>query len=147
MNGREGCFRHIQKRLPLVLSGMEARSKESHIMHTNRFPMILLIYFCLTFLFILATSDAFSTSRSFTLTILHTNDTYGRLQPFSIADTKFGGVLSRAYMIRQVRQENPNAVIVLDAGDAIGPYPLAAFDSGKTVIGLMNKMGYTAMTL
>jgi len=50
-------------------------------------------------------------------------------------------------MIRQVREESPNAVIVLDAGDAIGPYPLAAFDSGKTVIELMNSMGYTAMTL
>lgn len=116
-------------------------------MHTKRFPMIFLIPFCLTFLLILATSDALSTPRSVTLTILHTNDTYGRLEPFSITDTKFGGVLSRAYMIHQVREETPNGVIVLDAGDAIGPYPLAAFDSGKTVIELMNRMGYTAMTL
>ena len=89
-------------------------------MHTNRFPMILLIPLCLTFLFILATSDALSTSRSVTLTILHTNDTYGRLLPFSIADTKFGGVLNRAHLIRQVREEKPNGVIVLsEAGPEI----------------------------
>ncbi len=117
------------------------------MMHTSRFPRILLITHFLIFLLVLAPSDALSTSRSVTLTILHTNDTYGRLQPFSVAGTRFGGVLGRAHLIRQLRKENPDGVIVLDAGDATGPYPLAAFDSGKTVIELMNGMGYTAMTL
>ena len=82
-----------------------------------------------------------------TLTILHTNDTYGRLLPFPKGDVKVGGVLRRAYLIHQIKEEQPSNVIVLDAGDAIGPHPLAAFDSGETVIQLMNEMGYTAMTL
>jgi 5'-nucleotidase len=82
-----------------------------------------------------------------TLTILHTNDTYGQLLPFSKEGMKVGGVLRRAYLIRQIREEQPDNLIVLDAGDAIGPHPLAAFDSGETVIQLMNEMGYTAMAL
>ena len=86
-------------------------------------------------------------SESTVLTILHTNDTYGRLLPFSKDGTEFGGVLRRAYIIRQIQNETPNSVIVLDAGDAIAPYPLSAFDQGKTVIEMMNEMGYTAMSL
>ena len=85
-------------------------------------------------------------SEELTLTVLHTNDTYGRLLTYPGKDLSMGGVLRRAYLIQQIRKENQNT-IVLDAGDAIGPYPLAAFDSGETVIRMMNMMGYTAMTL
>ena len=41
-------------------------------------------------------------SENTVLTILHTNDTYGRLLPFSKDGTEFGGVLRRAYIIRQI---------------------------------------------
>ena len=81
-----------------------------------------------------------------TLTVLHTNDTYGRLLTYPVKNLIMGGVLRRAYLIQQVRKESQNT-IVLDAGDAIGPYPLADFDSGETVIRMMNMMGYTAMAL
>ena len=88
-----------------------------------------------------------SSFSEFTLTILHTNDTYGRLTPFEKDDATVGGVLRRAYLIRQIRAAAKENLLLLDSGDAIGPYPLAAFDSGETVIQLMNEMGYTAMTL
>jgi len=105
-----------------------------------------LVIFCIFLFSALLISDALCLSDSITLTILHTNDTYGRLLPFPGENANVGGVIRRAYVIQQIREENPNT-IVLDAGDAIGPYPLAAFDSGKTVVDLMNEMTYTAMTL
>ena len=89
---------------------------------------------------------AFCMSEEVTLTVLHTNDTYGRLLPYPAEKIDVGGVLRRAYLIQQIRKESQNT-IVLDAGDALGPYPLAAFDSGETVIRMMNMMGYTAMAL
>lgn len=100
----------------------------------------------IAFLFF-GTSYTLCSSDEVVLTILHTNDTYGRLLPFSIDNKEFGGVLRRAYVIRQIRNEVPNSVIILDAGDAIAPYPLSAFDQGKTVVEMMNDMGYTAMSL
>ena len=105
------------------------------------------ILLCLLPLFGLGIPCAVCFAEDVTLTILHTNDTYGRLLPFSKEDVKVGGALRRVYLIRQIKKEQPNNVMVLDAGDAIGPYPLAAFDSGETVIQLMNEMGYTAMAL
>lgn len=103
--------------------------------------------FFLLILFIFVIPQNFCFSEEIVLTILHTNDTYGRLLPYSVEGVEFGGMLRRAYVIRQIISEIPNNVIVLDSGDAIGPYPLAAFDQGKTVIQMMNMMGYTAMAL
>jgi len=100
----------------------------------------------LCLLFVLGMSYSVCFSEDVTLTILHTNDTYGRLLPSSEEGVEWGGVLRRAHVIREVRKENPDA-IVLDAGDAIGPYHLASFDQGETVIQFMNKMGYNAMAL
>jgi len=101
--------------------------------------------------YILAVLMLFGTSyclsNEVVLTILHTNDTYGRLLPFSADGKEFGGALRRAYLVRQIKDENPGSVIVVDAGDAISPYPLSAFDQGKTVVEMMNDMGYTAMSL
>jgi 5'-nucleotidase / UDP-sugar diphosphatase len=81
------------------------------------------------------------------ITIVHTNDTYGRLLPFTRDGIELGGVIRRAYIINQIRREVKDNLVVLDAGDAIAPYPLSAFDQGKTVIQMMNEMGYTAMAL
>ena len=80
-----------------------------------------------------------------TLTILHTNDTYGRLEAVSTeAGEATGGMLRRAALIRQITQDAPLSLL-LDAGDAFGPHPLAKFDQAATVVDLMNQMGYTAM--
>jgi 5'-nucleotidase len=132
----------------LDLMRMELRHPRKCEMFTESCSLFILTAITLfTILFILAIPDALSISEDITLTILHTNDTYGRLMPFSIEDMKFDGVITRAHVIDQIKKETPNALIVLDSGDAIGPYPLAAFDYGKTVIELMNRMGYTAMAL
>ncbi len=86
-------------------------------------------------------------SEEIILTIIHTNDTYGRLLAYDKDGEKLGGVLRRAYVIDKIIAENQENTIILDAGDALGPYPLSAFDQGKTVVQIMNKIGYTAMAL
>ncbi len=96
---------------------------------------------------IIVISSHTSFSEELKLTIVHTNDTYGRLLTFDIDGTELGGIARRAYVINKIMNENPENTIVLDAGDALGPYPLSGFDQGKTVVQIMNKIGYSAMTL
>ncbi len=105
-----------------------------------------IFYFILISKIIIISSLA-SFSEELKLTIIHTNDTYGRLLAFDVDGTELGGIARRAYVINKIMNENPKNTIVLDAGDALGPYPLSGFDQGKTVIQIMNKIGYSAMTL
>ena len=82
-----------------------------------------------------------------TLTLLHTNDTYGQLQSLPTeTGEEIGGVLRRAALIRQIMQAAPLSLL-LDAGDALGPHPLVRFDQGYTAIDMMHQMGYTAMAV
>jgi 2',3'-cyclic-nucleotide 2'-phosphodiesterase (5'-nucleotidase family) len=108
-------------------------------------PKTILKLLCL--LFALGMSYSVCFSEEVTLTIVHSNDTYGQLLPLSEEGVEWGGVLHRAHVIHEIRKENPDNVIVVDAGDSIGSDPTAAFDQGETVIQMMNKMGYDAMTL
>ncbi len=82
-----------------------------------------------------------------TVTILHTNDTYGRLQPFRLPTGEVGGLARRSYLIRKIVKAVGGQALVLDAGGAISPLPESAFEKGKSVIDIMNRAGYTAMTL
>ncbi|MBI1930466.1 hypothetical protein HYR99_40240 [Candidatus Poribacteria bacterium] len=40
-----------------------------------------------------------------TVTILHTNDTYGRLQPFRLPTGEVGGLARRSYLIHKIVKE------------------------------------------
>ena len=53
------------------------------------------------------------------LTVLHTNDTHSRLDPFPMDGGRnqgLGGVAARAQLITRIRQEEEH-VLLLDAGD------------------------------
>ena len=125
----------------------ELRNYKEYKNLTLHRKLALKIPLCLLLLFTLRMPYELCFAEEVTLTILHTNDTYGRLLPFKKDDVTVGGILKRAYLIRRIREEVRDNLLLLDAGDAIGPYPLAAFDSGETVIQLMSEMGYTAMAL
>ena len=65
---------------------------------------------------LLEAADYFSPLK---LTILHTNDTHSRLEPFPMDGGRnqgMGGIVARARLISQVRQEEEQ-VLLLDAGD------------------------------
>jgi len=86
------------------------------------------------------------------LTILGTSDIHGNLWGFHFQDKKEtdNNGMARLYTyIQQVREENPNTIL-LDAGDAVQGTPLADAQMTETpnpVVTAMNFMKYDAMTL
>jgi len=83
------------------------------------------------------------------LTILHTNDMHSRIDPFPADDKKYagrGGMATRAALIKQLRKENEN-VLLLDSGDIFQGTPYFNFFGGEIEFKLMSEMKYDAATL
>ncbi|MEX1121393.1 MAG: metallophosphoesterase [Balneolales bacterium] len=83
------------------------------------------------------------------LTILHTNDTHARIEPFSENAPEYagmGGVARRATMIKRIRSENPHTLL-LDAGDVFQGTPYFNEYHGALDYEVMSKMGYDASTI
>ena len=83
------------------------------------------------------------------LTILHTNDVHSRLDPFPMDGSKnagLGGVAARAEIIRQIRSETDN-VLLLDAGDIFQGTPYFNVYKGEPEIKAMSIMQYDAATI
>lgn len=83
------------------------------------------------------------------ITILHTNDVHSRIDPFPATDPKFpnmGGFARRASMVRLIRQQEPN-VMLLDSGDIFQGTPYFNYYGGELEFRLMSLMGYDAATL
>ncbi len=83
------------------------------------------------------------------LTILHTNDTHSRLEPFPMDGGRnqgMGGIASRARLISQVRQEEEQ-VLLLDAGDIFQGTPYFNIYKGEPEIKAMTLLGYDACTI
>lgn len=83
-----------------------------------------------------------------TLTLLFTNDTHDRLEPFQQIELKkqVGGVLRRQRYFEQVRRQTDHTLI-LDAGDVFQGTPFYNFYLGEPDIKAMNLLGYQAMTV
>lgn len=82
------------------------------------------------------------------LTILHTNDVHSRIDPFPTTDSKYpglGGFARRAEMVRQIRAEEKN-VLLLDSGDIFQGTPYFNYYGGELEFKLMSEMGYDAAT-
>jgi 5'-nucleotidase len=85
-------------------------------------------------------------SASARLTILHTNDVHSRLDPFPMdggPNAGRGGVAARAALIRRIRSEADN-VLLLDAGDIFQGTPYFNVFKGEPEIQAMQMMGYDA---
>lgn len=80
---------------------------------------------------------------NFTLKVLHTNDTHARLEEGKYAGMGFAKIATK---VKQVRSEN-DAVLFLDAGDFIHGQPIATISKGESIISLLDKMGYDAITV
>lgn len=86
---------------------------------------------------------------SFHLTVLHTNDTHSRIDPFPANDPLYagmGGVARRAELIKNVRGEREH-VILLDSGDFFQGTPYFNLFGGEVEINAMNYMQYDAGTI
>lgn len=85
----------------------------------------------------------------FKLTILHTNDTHSRIEPFAKNHPKYpnqGGMARRATLIKRVRATEKN-VLLLDAGDIFQGTPYFNYFGGELEFKLMSKMGYDVATI
>ncbi|HTN17705.1 MAG TPA: metallophosphoesterase [Chitinophagaceae bacterium] len=81
------------------------------------------------------------------LTILHTNDTQGLLEPFPENAPQFagmGGMQARADLIQKIRSEERN-VLLFDSGDFFQGGPDFDLYQGKPQIRAMQLMGYNAV--
>lgn len=77
-----------------------------------------------------------------TITIVHTNDTHGRI----VEDSYNGnmGFAKIATYVNMLREENPE-LLLIDAGDAFHGQTIAQLVRGESVAKVMNVMGYDVM--
>jgi 5'-nucleotidase len=90
-----------------------------------------------------------SKKKSHKLIILHTNDTHSNIDPFPSNHSKYpnqGGVARRQTLIKKIRSENEN-VLLLDAGDIFQGTPYFNKFKGELEMKLMSEMDYDVVTL
>src|SRR5690349_17764986 len=82
------------------------------------------------------------------ITILHTNDTHSQIDPLPANDKNAGkgGVARRATLVKRVRKENPNTLLI-DAGDVLQGTPYFNFYKGEVEYKAMSAIGYDVGTL
>jgi 5'-nucleotidase len=83
------------------------------------------------------------------ITILYTNDTHSRLDPFPMNAKEFaglGGIARRSSLINQIRSTQKN-VLLLDAGDVFQGTSWFDVYGGEVDFKLMSEMNYDAMTI
>ena len=85
------------------------------------------------------------------LVILHTNDTHSTILPLNPnIDNKDiagrGGFLRRINMIKEQRSQNPD-LLLFDSGDFSQGSGYYTLFKGEVEVGLMNQMGYDAVTI
>ena len=103
----------------------------------------------LLYMFLLFTAIGANAQKQ--LHILHTNDTHSCIMPLNpnLADTAVagrGGFLRRVAMIKEERAKNPD-LLLIDSGDFSQGSPFYTMFKGDVEVGLMNLMGYDAVTI
>src|SRR4030095_4216907 len=89
------------------------------------------------------------TDNEVTITILHTNDTHSQIDPLPLSDRTYpgkGGVARRATLVKRVRRENHNTLLI-DAGDVFQGTPYFNFYKGEVEYKAMSEIGYDVGTL
>lgn len=83
------------------------------------------------------------------ITVLHTNDTHSQIDPILENDKTYagkGGVARRATLVKRVRHENPNTLMI-DAGDVCQGTPYFNFYKGEVEYKAMSLIGYDVGTI
>lgn len=78
-----------------------------------------------------------------TITVIHTNDTHAAAKDDGKSQIGFAKV--GAY-VHDLKKSDPN-VLVVDAGDMFQGLPFANLEKGHSMIDIVNKVGYDAMTV
>lgn len=96
-----------------------------------------------------ALADAAEYFNPLRLTILHTNDTHSRLEPFPMDGGRnqgLGGIAGRTEIINRIRSEEEH-VMLFDAGDIFQGTPYFNIYKGEPEIKAMSAMRYDACTI
>ncbi len=82
------------------------------------------------------------------ITFLHTNDQHSQIDPLPANDTYAGkgGVARRATLVKRIRKESPNTLLV-DAGDTFQGTPYFNLYRGEVEYKAMSAIGYDVVTL
>ena len=83
------------------------------------------------------------------ITLLQTNDTHSRIEPFPMDGGRFqgmGGMARRANLVNRIRRQNPDTLL-LDAGDVLQGTPYFNIYKGRIEYETMSQCGYDATTL
>jgi 5'-nucleotidase len=82
------------------------------------------------------------------ITFLHTNDQHSQIDPLPANDryAGLGGVARRATLVKRIRKENPNTLLV-DAGDSFQGTPYFNLYKGEVEYKSMTAIGYDVVTL
>ena len=91
----------------------------------------------------------------FRLTLLHTNDIHGHLLPFAYTEIgrspseqpSRGGAARRATLIRTLKTQIKNPVLVIDSGDLFTRGPLTTTYLGQADVAAQNAIGYDLMAV
>ncbi|MBI5548943.1 MAG: 5'-nucleotidase C-terminal domain-containing protein [Deltaproteobacteria bacterium] len=110
-------------------------------------PLALLLASCAT-----STSNVPETARPITLTLVATNDLHGWVQAREthLPDGRLvrtGGLATFASYLSTLRHENPDGLVLLDAGDLFQGTLVANLSEGEVVIAAYNLLGYDAAAI
>jgi 5'-nucleotidase/UDP-sugar diphosphatase len=111
------------------------------IAQVKLWPMTLTRLFFLTASLLVTASAA-----PLTLTVLHTDDLHGRLEPTTIGQTTYGGYARQATLVKQFSAQDPNP-LVLSGGDTFQGTLFYNVYQGLADVLFMNLMGYKAMAV
>ena len=91
---------------------------------------------------------ALASAKDTSLTILYTNDTHSRIEPFPLngPNAGLGGIAARKRLIDAIRAKASH-VLLLDAGDIFQGTPYFNFFKGAIEMKAMQWMGYDAATM
>lgn len=107
-----------------------------------RYQILFILFLCLS---------CFTGMAQKKVTILYTNDTHSRVEPFgkNQPDTSMigkAGFVRRAAFIAQEREANKN-ILLFDSGDFSQGSPYYTLFKGDVEVSLMNEMEYDAITI
>lgn len=88
-----------------------------------------------------------ASSREIPITILHTNDLHGHVEPYLEGNTMVGGIAQLSARVNDERAKDPDHTILLDAGDTNRGAALSDYFQGRPILDAMNKMGYLAKAM
>lgn len=123
-------------------------TQKPNFLRANRLTLIVsaCLLACLSYVAFGSLSVTSAENADLRFTILHTNDLHAHAESFADRGRLVGGLARIGHLIRSLRSQNPNTVVV-DAGDIFQGTPLFTRYHGEVEVNLLNKVGYDIYTI